>query len=118
LAAKGDRLYKVNLEARLAAMDAETGAVIREIVIGDVRKGYSMTLAPLAAKNLVLVGIAGGEFGTRPGASGRSPRRVKLEAKAGAATPGSAAAARFGSLALTTLNGTWCFGGPATPDRI
>ncbi len=61
----GDRLFKVNLEAKLAAMDAKTGAVIWETTIDDVRKGYSTTLAPLVAKNLVLVGIAGAEFGTR-----------------------------------------------------
>ncbi|MGH9659039.1 MAG: pyrroloquinoline quinone-dependent dehydrogenase, partial [Bryobacteraceae bacterium] len=61
----GDRLYKVDLEAKLLAIDAKTGSVIWETQIDDTKKGYSTTVAPLVAKNLVMVGVAGAEFGVR-----------------------------------------------------
>ena len=61
----GDRLYKVNLEATLVALDSKTGQLIWETTIDDVKRGYSATVAPLAVKNLILVGIAGAEFGVR-----------------------------------------------------
>ena len=64
-AIRGDTLYKVNLEATLAAIDSKTGATIWETPIDDYKKGYSGTVAPLVVKDKVLVGIAGAEFGTR-----------------------------------------------------
>jgi alcohol dehydrogenase (cytochrome c) len=64
-AALGDKLFKVNLEAKLVALDAKTGAEIWTSVIDDIKLGYSATVAPLVVKNLVLIGIAGAEFGTR-----------------------------------------------------
>jgi alcohol dehydrogenase (cytochrome c) len=60
-----DRLFKVNLQNTLVALDTKTGSVLWESPIEDHRKGYSSTVAPLIAKNLVVVGIAGAEFGTR-----------------------------------------------------
>ena len=64
-AALGDKLFKVNFEATLVALDAKTGGVLWETVIDDFKMGYSATAAPLVVKNMVLVGIAGAEFGTR-----------------------------------------------------
>jgi len=64
-AAIGDRLFKVNIEDTLVALDRNTGKVLWQTVIADHRKGYSGTVAPLAVKNLVLVGTAGAEFGIR-----------------------------------------------------
>lgn len=64
-AALGDKLFKVNLEAKLLALDAKTGNVLWETEIDSVKKGYSATVAPLVAKNLVLVGVAGAEYGVR-----------------------------------------------------
>ena len=61
----GDRLFKVNLENTLVALDAKSGAVLWETEIADWRKGYTGTVAPLAVKNLVIVGTAGAEFATR-----------------------------------------------------
>jgi alcohol dehydrogenase (cytochrome c) len=61
----GDRLFKVNLEATLVALDKRGGNVLWQTPIDDFRKGYSGTVAPLVVKNKVLVGIAGAEFGTR-----------------------------------------------------
>jgi len=65
LAVFGDRLFKVNIEDTLVALDRATGKMIWEKVIGDYKKGYSGTLAPLIVKDKVLVGTAGAEFGTR-----------------------------------------------------
>src|SRR5258707_5485158 len=64
-AALGDKLFKVNLEAKLVALDAKTGSTAWESQIDDIKKGYSATVAPLVVKNLVVIGIAGAEFGVR-----------------------------------------------------
>ncbi len=64
-AALGHRLFKVNIEATLVALDSHTGTVLWERQIADFKKGFTATGAPLVVKNKVLVGIAGAEFGTR-----------------------------------------------------
>ncbi|PYT22178.1 MAG: PQQ-dependent dehydrogenase, methanol/ethanol family [Acidobacteria bacterium] len=64
-AALGDKLFKVNIEATLIALDARTGAVLWERQIADPKKGFTATGVPLVVKNKILVGIAGAEFGTR-----------------------------------------------------
>ncbi|HEY3835530.1 MAG TPA: PQQ-dependent dehydrogenase, methanol/ethanol family [Bryobacteraceae bacterium] len=61
----GDRLFKVNIEDTLVALDRITGKVLWEVEMGDYLKGYSGTVAPLVVKNLVVVGTAGAEFGIR-----------------------------------------------------
>lgn len=58
-------LFKLNLEATVAAIDAKTGTTIWETPMADFKKGYSGTVAPIIAKDKVIVGIAGAEFGTR-----------------------------------------------------
>jgi alcohol dehydrogenase (cytochrome c) len=65
LAALGGRSFKVNLEGDLVALDSQSGQVIWKTQLGDFHKGYSATGAPLVVKNLILVGIAGAEFGQR-----------------------------------------------------
>lgn len=64
-AARGDKLFKVNLEDKLVALDAKTGTQLWESKITEFTRGYSETVAPLVVKNLVLIGVAGAEFGTR-----------------------------------------------------
>jgi alcohol dehydrogenase (cytochrome c) len=64
-AALGNKLFKVNLEGTLLAMDAKSGAVLWETQMEDYRKGYSATAAPIIVKNLVVTGMAGAEYGTR-----------------------------------------------------
>jgi alcohol dehydrogenase (cytochrome c) len=61
----GKRLFKVNIENTLVALDAATGQVLWEKELGEFRKGFSGTLAPLIIKDKVLVGTGGAEFGTR-----------------------------------------------------
>jgi alcohol dehydrogenase (cytochrome c) len=61
----GDKVFMGTLDAHVIALDAKTGAVVWEIAAADYSKGYSFTLAPLVIKNLVLVGVSGGEYGIR-----------------------------------------------------
>ncbi len=64
-AIRGGVLYKVNLESTLVAIDEKTGQQLWESQIEDVTLGYSATVAPLIVKDMVIVGIAGAEFGSR-----------------------------------------------------
>lgn len=61
----GNKLFKVNIEDTLVALDARSGTVLWETEIADYKRGYSGTVAPLAVKNMVIVGTAGAEFGIR-----------------------------------------------------
>jgi PQQ-dependent dehydrogenase (methanol/ethanol family) len=59
------RLYFNTLDGDTIALDAEDGHEIWRTHLGDIRKGESLTMAPLAVNDKVLVGNSGGEFGVR-----------------------------------------------------
>jgi alcohol dehydrogenase (cytochrome c) len=61
----GNKLFKVNYEGTILALDLKTGGVLWETVIADYKQGFSATNAPLIVKDMVVTGIAGAEFGTR-----------------------------------------------------
>jgi alcohol dehydrogenase (cytochrome c) len=61
----GSRLFFGTLDGALVALDARSGREVWSVQIGDTMQGYSMTAPPLALKNEVIVGVAGGEFGIR-----------------------------------------------------
>jgi alcohol dehydrogenase (cytochrome c) len=61
----GDRLYMTTLDAHLVALDMRAGTVVWDAELGDNTTGYAATIAPLAVKNLIVVGVAGGEYGIR-----------------------------------------------------
>jgi alcohol dehydrogenase (cytochrome c) len=61
----GDKVFFGTLDAHVVALDARTGNVVWNVTSADYRNGYSFTLAPLAVKNLIVVGISGGEYGIR-----------------------------------------------------
>jgi alcohol dehydrogenase (cytochrome c) len=65
LALAGERVFLGTLDARLVALDARSGKVVWDKEIIDYSKGYSGTAAPLAFRDKVVVGIAGGEYGIR-----------------------------------------------------
>ena len=65
LAILGDTLFLATLDARLVALNANTGRPIWDVVVGDIDAAYSMTLAPLVVKDKVIVGVGGGEYGIR-----------------------------------------------------
>jgi alcohol dehydrogenase (cytochrome c) len=64
-AVSGDRLFKVNYEGTLVALDAKSGARLWETEAADYRKGFSLTVAPQVVNDKVIIGNAGAEFGTR-----------------------------------------------------
>jgi alcohol dehydrogenase (cytochrome c) len=61
----GNRLFVGTLDAALVALDARTGQPLWETQIADSRLGYSITSAPLALQDKIVVGVSGGEFGAR-----------------------------------------------------
>ena len=65
LAILGDKVFLGTLDSHVIALDAKTGNVVWDVTAADHTKGYSFTLAPLVIKNMVLVGISGGEYGIR-----------------------------------------------------
>jgi alcohol dehydrogenase (cytochrome c) len=65
LAISGDTLYMGTLDARLVAIDAKSGRQRWSATVGDMKAGYSLTLAPLVVKDKVIVGVGGGDLGIR-----------------------------------------------------
>jgi alcohol dehydrogenase (cytochrome c) len=61
----GDKVFLGTLDAHVIALDAKTGNVVWDVATVDYRGGYSITLAPLVIKNLVMIGVSGGEYGIR-----------------------------------------------------
>lgn len=65
LAILGNKVFLGTLDAHVIALDAKTGNVIWDVVAAEYQKGYSFTVAPLAVKDLVVIGVSGGEYGVR-----------------------------------------------------
>jgi alcohol dehydrogenase (cytochrome c) len=65
LAVLGHLVYFGTLDSHLIALDMRTGGVVWDVEIAPYQQGYSITSAPLALKNMVITGVAGGEFGAR-----------------------------------------------------
>ena len=65
LAILGDKLFMGTMDAQLVAVDTVSGRPVWKTSLADPKAGYAMTLAPLVVKDMVVVGIAGGEFGIR-----------------------------------------------------
>jgi alcohol dehydrogenase (cytochrome c) len=65
VAVLGNRVFFGTLDAALVALDARNGQPLWEVSLGDTMIGYSVTSAPLALKDKVIVGVGGGEYGVR-----------------------------------------------------
>jgi alcohol dehydrogenase (cytochrome c) len=65
VAVYGDRVYLATLDARVIALDRQTGQVAWDVRAAAPSEGYSFTMAPLAADGKIIVGVSGGEFGIR-----------------------------------------------------
>jgi len=63
LAILGNTLFMGTIDGNLIALDARDGHQIWSTVLGKPEAGYSVTLAPLVVKNMVIAGPAGGEYG-------------------------------------------------------
>src|SRR5246127_1614625 len=59
------KLFFNTLDDNTIALDAETGKVLWKTKLGDINTGETITMAPLAGKEKVLVGDSGGELGVR-----------------------------------------------------
>ena len=60
-----DKLYVTTLDCYLVALDLKSGAERWSARVADYKTGYSMTVAPLAIRGKVVVGVSGGEAGIR-----------------------------------------------------
>jgi alcohol dehydrogenase (cytochrome c) len=65
VAVLGNRVFVGTLDAALVALDARTGLPLWETQVADTMLGYSLTMSPLAVKDKIVVGVAGGEHGIR-----------------------------------------------------
>ena len=65
VAVYGGRVFVGTLDARLVALDAATGKQVWEVQVDDNTHGYSITMAPLAVKGMVITGVSGAEYGIR-----------------------------------------------------
>jgi len=109
LALMGDKLFFGTADAHLLALSAQTGKRLWDVaVVDDYRRGYSITAAPLAYRDLVVTGISGGDYPTRgflaafDGASGKERWRFWTIPAAG--QPGNE----------TWSGDSWRYGGGAT----
>lgn len=59
----GDKIIFGTLDARLVALDRNTGRVVWNVKVEDHQGGYAITAAPLIVKGKVVTGVSGGEFG-------------------------------------------------------
>ncbi|MDB5455732.1 MAG: Pyrrolo-quinoline quinone [Caulobacter sp.] len=65
VAVLGGRVFVGTLDNLLIALDARTGRQLWEKRIADTMEGYTLTGAPLALKDKIIVGMSGGEMGVR-----------------------------------------------------
>jgi alcohol dehydrogenase (cytochrome c) len=61
----GNLVYVGTIDAHLVALDSKTGSVMWDTEVANYRTGHSITVAPLAVKDKIVVGVAGGEYGIR-----------------------------------------------------
>jgi alcohol dehydrogenase (cytochrome c) len=61
----GGKVYIGQLDGRLVALDQKTGEKAWTTEVGEWRKGYTITAAPLYYDGMVVTGVSGGEFGIR-----------------------------------------------------
>ncbi|RCV91645.1 PQQ-dependent methanol/ethanol family dehydrogenase [Billgrantia montanilacus] len=59
----GDKVYFGTLDARLVALDRETGRVQWIKRVADYEAGHAITAAPIIIDGKLITGVAGGEFG-------------------------------------------------------
>jgi alcohol dehydrogenase (cytochrome c) len=60
-----DTVFVGTLDAKLVALDAKSGIQRWETVVAENKLGYSLSVAPLAVRGKVIVGVSGAEAGIR-----------------------------------------------------
>jgi len=59
------KIFFNSLDNHTVALDAKTGKEIWSVLLGEITRGQTLTMAPLVVKGKVLVGNSGGELGVR-----------------------------------------------------
>jgi len=59
------KVFVTRLDAKLVALDANTGKELWNVTVVDYKAGHAITSPPVVYKNLVVTGFAGGEYGVR-----------------------------------------------------
>ena len=83
---KGKIIYNT-LDVQTVAVDAGTGKEVWRTKLGDINMGESITMAPIVANGVVLVGNSGGEFGVRGWLTGLDANSGKVKWRAYGAGP-------------------------------
>ena len=65
VAVLGDAVFVGTLDAHLVAIDSSSGDVRWDVAVAPYADGYTITAAPLAVEDKIIVGVSGGEFGIR-----------------------------------------------------
>jgi alcohol dehydrogenase (cytochrome c) len=74
----GDKVYFGTLDAKLIALNKNTGKVVWSEKMADYAAGYSSTAAPMIVKGKVITGVSGGEFGAVGKVEARDAESGKL----------------------------------------
>ena len=69
-----DQVFLGTVRCPSVALDARTGRVRWDVEVAEHTEGYAITVAPLALKDKIIVGIAGGEYGIRGFLDAYDPR--------------------------------------------
>jgi len=59
------RIFVTRLDAKMVALDANTGKPQWTVTVVDYKKGHAISSPPVVYKDLVVTGFAGGEYGVR-----------------------------------------------------
>jgi alcohol dehydrogenase (cytochrome c) len=131
----GGRLFRGTNDGRLLALDARTGEELWNVVAGDVTKGETFPAAPIAWRDLVFIGNAGGDnfgvigrmmaFDARTGGRVWSLQLIPEAGEANRTWPPSteviprAGGATWTSYALDTISGSLFLAtGNSAPDFL
>lgn len=69
----GRRVFFVTSDGYLVALNRTTGGILWHKQYADVKQGYYATLAPLALKDSIVLGVSGGDSGMRGFVAAYSP---------------------------------------------
>ncbi|HSU61845.1 MAG TPA: PQQ-binding-like beta-propeller repeat protein [Bryobacteraceae bacterium] len=69
----GNAVFFVTADGYLVSLNRTTGGILWHKQYADVKKGYYATLAPLALKDRILLGVSGGDSGMRGFVAAYSP---------------------------------------------
>jgi quinohemoprotein ethanol dehydrogenase len=65
LAIAEGKVFSAQLDGKLVALDQQTGSLVWSASNARWQDGYTMTMAPLYYRGLVIVGVSGSEYGAR-----------------------------------------------------